>query len=357
MPRRIRSLLNRLSEEVELYAAAHENIARHTNLLALNATIEAARSGQAGRGFSVVAQEVKTLANQARGSAAAFRTGVLDRLAQGARIAEELVEEVEGARLIDLAQSMAQNITRNLHARSVDLRMIATDGEIIAALVEDSPQARDQALARLKRLIHLSPYYVNAFIVNADGKTILSFNDHPAFRELDFSDKPNFQRAMATATADDWVHDDIWQNPWADRRCMVLYLAGIRPPSVTRGAPVGVLYLEVDWELLSSNIIEGCQITGGEGTAQARITIVDRRDALVASSWGGRIGESIRLHGDRQRGLHAENGAIIAHAQAQPFNGFDGLGLTVIIEQAALSDDEIAEALHLSKPPRLASAA
>jgi methyl-accepting chemotaxis protein len=49
-----------IGEVVELI----NNIAAQTNLLALNATIEAARAGEAGKGFSVVASEVKSLANQ-----------------------------------------------------------------------------------------------------------------------------------------------------------------------------------------------------------------------------------------------------------------------------------------------------
>lgn len=52
MPRRIRSLLSVLRDEVDTYASTSEEIAVRTNLLALNAAIEAARSGEAGRGFS-----------------------------------------------------------------------------------------------------------------------------------------------------------------------------------------------------------------------------------------------------------------------------------------------------------------
>jgi len=67
-------------------------IARQTNLLALNATIEASRAGESGRGFGVVAQEVKALSIEVREAVDSIRSRV-DRLAQTAQGSAGIVND------------------------------------------------------------------------------------------------------------------------------------------------------------------------------------------------------------------------------------------------------------------------
>ena len=61
--------LHNKSDEIGNINKAIEEISEQTNLLALNAAIEASRAGEAGRGFSVVADEIRKLATQAQESA------------------------------------------------------------------------------------------------------------------------------------------------------------------------------------------------------------------------------------------------------------------------------------------------
>jgi methyl-accepting chemotaxis protein len=71
-------LLRDKSSDIENIIGIIKNIAEETNLLALNATIEAASAGDAGKGFSVVANEVKSLANQTSGATSKISNQILE---------------------------------------------------------------------------------------------------------------------------------------------------------------------------------------------------------------------------------------------------------------------------------------
>lgn len=346
MPRRIRSLLATLRDEVQLYATENARLAGRTNLLALNATIEAARSGEAGRGFSVVAQEVKALANQARASSLAFRAEVLDRLAQAAAIADEMVSEIEGARLVDLAQAIAYNVTRAIHARSVEMRMLASDPAIIAAVDDPSPENQAAALARMKSLLRYSQDYRNVFVANSEGRIFLSADEHSRVLSADVHDAKLFRRAMANTHPDDWVTDEVWLSSWSDHRAVLVFATGIRVCPDHAGPPQGVLYLEYDWD---KKIGEHFTAMETSDRTRRRISLIDTRDRIVASSWGAKFGETMRLETTEPRGLIAGEETILAYAGAEPLHAIDALGLRCVIEHRLMTEAEVQAAVAKSR--------
>jgi methyl-accepting chemotaxis protein len=136
--------LSEASAEIGKVVSLIQAIAEQTNLLALNATIEAARAGEAGRGFAVVASEVKSLATQTA-KATEEISGRINAVVGATGQAVTAIDDV--GKTIARVNEIAATIAAAVEEQS------ATTSEISRAIGETTRQTESMATS-LERLRH-----------------------------------------------------------------------------------------------------------------------------------------------------------------------------------------------------------
>ncbi|MEL6604606.1 MAG: methyl-accepting chemotaxis protein [Cyanobacteria bacterium J06614_10] len=119
------------SQEISKIVALISQIASRTNLLALNASIEAARAGEAGRGFAIVADEVRQLADRAAKASKEIEQIVLQIQSETGGVMTAMEEGtqqvIEGTRLAEQAKQSLDDIIQVSNRIDVLVRSITAD--------------------------------------------------------------------------------------------------------------------------------------------------------------------------------------------------------------------------------------
>lgn len=338
MPERVARLSGEVLDLANDQVSAIQAVTARTHLLALNARIEAAHAGDLGRGFGVVAREVGEVSEEVNRISTAFTGEISRRLTDLTELGHQLVTQVRGTRLADLALNMIDVIDRNLYERSCDVRWWATDAAVVDVCASAHEASAVQASRRLGVILDSYTVYLDLWVADLDGRVVAHGRPdrHPHVLGRDVSAEPWFVDALATSSGADFAVSDVSRVAGLDDRLVATYATAVRAGGEVDGAPIGVLGIFFDWEEQAGHVVRSVRLSDEERD-RTRCLLLDARHRVIASSDGrGVLTEERPLATDgRTIGHDARpDGTVVGFALTPGYETYAGLGWYGVIEQA-----------------------
>lgn len=298
-------------------------------MLALNALIESARAGDHGRGFSVVAAEVREIATKVEAISERLRAELATQIDELGQATASMADAAVGGRLVDLALNAIEIIDRNLYERTCDVRWWATDSAVVDCAAHATEETCAYASKRLGVILGAYTVYLDLWLCDLDGRVIANGRpDRYDVRGLNVSREPWFSRATALTSGDDYTVADISLCGALGNAQVATYAASVRDGGESHGPPRGVLAVHFDWAPQARAIVKGARIDADEWD-KTTVMIVDAKRRIIASSDDNHsLNDSLSLDsGSRTSGYYISSDQSTVAFHATPgYETYQGLG-------------------------------
>ncbi len=336
MPERILALSKEVSELVTAKVKDILGVTRSTKMLALNAAVEAARAGEAGRGFSIVAQEVGRVSESIRGITDELGKALEERVERLDSLGRQMVANVRGSRLSDLALNMIDIIDRNLYERSCDVRWWATDAAVVDCAADPTPENSRYAGQRLGVILDSYTVYLDLWVLDARGAVLANGRpDRYRVKGSNHSGDAWFRDAMATRDGSQFAVADVELRPELGNQAVATYATAIREGGETHGRVLGVLGIFFDWGPQAQGVVNGVRLSEEEA-ARTRCLLLDSGHRIIAASNNeGILSDIFPLRSDKQaKGNYLDQGgAMVGFALTPGYETYQGLGWYGVVVQ------------------------
>ncbi len=320
-------LLNQLkaaNKEMGQVAKTIDGIAKQANLLALNSAIEAARAGDAGRGFSVVADEIKRFADQSR-----ISNQDSYQLIQNI---QTRANDIMAVRLADLAYDTIDKVDRNLFERNCDVQAWSTFMKIRQCLAEPSQDTQQSASELMKKIVDIYEVYYDLFLVDRSGKIVAAGVDQTQIGH-DVSQREWFKQTMQ--------EEEVYVSDMYFSKSVGGYTVSYSCPVYSNsGEALGVFTTRFNWDYVL-DILDSAKVSD-----DGLIYLVNSQGVVIASrSREGTLTDNLsslsavkNASGGSTYGYILEQGNIgvkmlYGYAHTRGYNAYSGKGWSAIVAE------------------------